>query len=86
MTFCRAGRSSIIDLIFLSSSLCRHSTWTMGDEFTFSDHQEMHFELGGSGTETDAEDSRRMRPVHAKEETVFTSKTLLLVDAGNRRA
>ncbi|KAL7724807.1 hypothetical protein ACLKA6_003656 [Drosophila palustris] len=43
LTFSKAGRGSIIDVTFLSGSLSRHTTWEVGNDFTFSDHQALHF-------------------------------------------
>ncbi|KAH8273207.1 hypothetical protein KR026_008682, partial [Drosophila bipectinata] len=44
---CKAGRGSIIDITFVSSALIRRCNWEVSDAFTFSDHQAIHFTLGG---------------------------------------
>ncbi|XP_070066024.1 uncharacterized protein [Drosophila virilis] len=49
LTYCKAGRGSIIDLTLLSSSLYRLTTWKVSNEFTFSDHRAVHFEIHGKG-------------------------------------
>ncbi|XP_070067123.1 uncharacterized protein [Drosophila virilis] len=49
LTYCNAGRGSIIDLTLLSSSLYRLTTWKVSNEFTFSDHRAVLFEIHGRG-------------------------------------
>ncbi|XP_070067076.1 uncharacterized protein [Drosophila virilis] len=43
LTYCKAGRGSIIDPTLLSSSLYRLTTWKVSNEFT------VHFEMHGRG-------------------------------------
>ncbi|XP_070132607.1 uncharacterized protein [Drosophila bipectinata] len=47
LTYSKAGRGSIIDITFVSSALIRRCNWEVSDAFTFSDHQAIHFTLGG---------------------------------------
>lgn len=44
-TFRKAGKVSIIDLTFTSSSLIRHTKWWVSEEYTQSDHQAVYFEI-----------------------------------------
>ncbi|KAH8249804.1 hypothetical protein KR026_007898, partial [Drosophila bipectinata] len=43
----KAGRGFIIDITFVSSALIRKCNWEDSDAYTFSDHQAIHFTLGG---------------------------------------
>ncbi|XP_068148291.1 uncharacterized protein [Drosophila tropicalis] len=45
-TFNRAGYFSVIDLTFVSSSLCRKATWQVGNFYTASDHEAILTVLG----------------------------------------
>ncbi|XP_046868322.1 uncharacterized protein LOC124460774, partial [Drosophila willistoni] len=49
-TFSRAGRNSIIDVTFASTSLARNATWIVSDVYTHSDHSAIIFECGGQTT------------------------------------
>lgn len=44
-TFNRAGRSSIIDITFISNSLLRNTKWCVSDTYTHSDHQAIMIEV-----------------------------------------
>lgn len=46
-TFRRAGRSSVIDITFASSSLLRSINWKVGEDYTGSDHQAVFIEVRG---------------------------------------
>ncbi|XP_070065711.1 uncharacterized protein [Drosophila virilis] len=49
LTYCKAGRGPIIDLTLLSSSLYKLTIWKVSNEFTFSDHRAVHYEIHGRG-------------------------------------
>lgn len=45
-TFRRVGGSSIVDLTFMSSAISRNVNWRVSEEYTHSDHQAIHYEIG----------------------------------------
>lgn len=45
LTYRKAGSGSIIDLTLMSCSLGRGVKWKVSEEFTFSDHQAIYYEL-----------------------------------------
>nr|XP_043069082.1 uncharacterized protein LOC122321974 [Drosophila bipectinata] len=48
LAYSKTERESIIDITFVSSALIRRCNWEVSDAFTFSDHQAIHFTLGGT--------------------------------------
>lgn len=46
-TFSTTGRSSVVDLTFVSTSLARDIKWEVSDQYTHSDHQAILFSING---------------------------------------
>ncbi|XP_041451931.1 uncharacterized protein LOC121405334 [Drosophila obscura] len=59
-TFNRGGAGSVIDLIFVTSSLSPQAKWCLGNHYTASDHEALVFSIGGGSGRTQNQTEQRL--------------------------